>query len=145
MPEGWRVPISEEVKQDWRNDKHHRYLSIKADFNWDGIDDEAILLIRQKGKGIALFTFISEGAQFKTYILDELEDAGWLDVMGINVVEKGIYKTACGKEYFECKPGEPEDLVLKYPCIDYFKVESANSYFYWDQNKYKFNRIWISD
>jgi len=65
--------------------------------------------------------------------------------MGVDIVKPGHYKTACGKGYFECEKGEPEVLKLKQPAIDYFRFESANSFFFWDCNTNSFKRIWISD
>jgi hypothetical protein len=65
--------------------------------------------------------------------------------MGIDTVTTGDYKTACGKGYWECKKSEPEILNLKHVAINYFKFESANSFFYWDDKTGSFKRIWISD
>jgi len=145
IPAGWRAPMPKELNQEWRKDKPHHFWAIKADFNGDGIEDEAKLLVKQKGRGAALFAFVSQGKSYKTYLLDEPDEVGWLEVMGIDVVEKGKYETACGKGYVDCKPGEPEQITLKNPGIDYFKEGSANSFFYWDDKKRAFNRIWISD
>jgi hypothetical protein len=121
IPDGWRTPTEKEINQDWRKEKSHHYIVVKADFNGDGIEDQARLLVRQKGQGMALFAFVSQGKSFKEYSLDELEDAGWLEVMGIDLAKKGKYKTACRKGYFYCESGEPEQINLKRPAIDYFK------------------------
>lgn len=43
-------------------------------------------------------------------------------------MDPGSCQTACGKEYFECKEGEPEVIELVYPGISYFLEESANSF-----------------
>jgi len=102
-------------------------------------------LVKQKGQGAALFAFVSQGKSFKAYLLDELEDVIWLDVMGIDLAKKGKYVTACGKGYFECEAADPRKIILKRPGIDYFKEGSANSFIYWDDKKRAFKRIWISD
>jgi hypothetical protein len=144
LPEGWRIPSKEETSQAWRNEKPHRYLVIKTDFNDDGILDEARLLMSKNDSGIALFAFVSQGKGFKSFLLDKLSPK-YIQVMGIDLVEKGKYKTACGKGYFDCAAGEPEELSLELPSINYFKSESANSIFYWDEKTKQFKRIWISD
>lgn len=144
IPDGWRTPTREESNQDWRNDKPDRYLSIKADFNGDGITDEAKLLMENNGSRMALFAFISQGNGIKSFQLDSL-DSEYIASMGISIVGKGKYKTACGKGYFNCKPGEPEEIRITLPSIDFFKTESANSYFYWDTKTKQFKKIWISD
>lgn len=78
-------------------------------------------------------------------MLDELEDVGWLEVMGIDLAPKGKHTTACGKGYFDCDPGEPKQVTLTWPSINYFKEESASSFFYWHEKSKKFKRVWISD
>jgi len=62
--------------------------------------------------------------------------------MGIEKASPGKYGTACGKGYFEYTD-EPPEIALKYDAIDYFKYESANSFFIWEGNGFK--RVWISD
>lgn len=65
--------------------------------------------------------------------------------MGIDVAKPGEYKTACGKGYFACKKGESKILKLNRPAIDYFKLGSASSFFFWNDKTNSFKRIWISD
>jgi len=77
--------------------------------------------------------------------LDEFDDKAWITVMGVTIAKPGKYKTACGKGYFECEKGEPAELNLKLPAIDYFKEGSANSFFIWDKKAKQFKRIWMSD
>jgi hypothetical protein len=81
-PIGWRAPTGKETNQNWRKGRSHHYIVDKADFNGDGTEDEARLLVRQKVQGMALFAFVSQGKSFEIYLLEELREAGWLDVMG---------------------------------------------------------------
>ncbi len=148
LPEGWRLPTKAETTQgqEWRDEDAGRYLSFSADFNGDGVMDQALLLIRDHPPGLGLFASVSQkGGQKKIYLLDEINDSAYLAVMGISIVEPGRYKTACGKGYFECQKGEPEEIQLRYPSINYFKEGSANSFFYWEDDTNKFRRIWMSD
>jgi len=64
--------------------------------------------------------------------------------MGVDVVKPGKYETACGKGYWECEKGEPKILELKRPAINYFKLASANSFFFLDDKSNSFKRNWIS-
>jgi hypothetical protein len=74
------------------------------------------------------------------------EDARFvLGVMGIVVLRAGPHKTACGKGYFECDPGEPKMLKLKWDGIDYFKDGSADSVYYLPRLGADFRRVWLSD
>jgi len=45
----------------------------------------------------------------------------------------------------DCEPDEPEKLRLTMPALDFFAFESANSFFWWDENLQTFIRTWISD
>ncbi|MDP2277699.1 MAG: hypothetical protein Q8K51_05690 [Nitrospirota bacterium] len=142
----WRTPTKSELAHDldWRKEDPNLYLKAKADFDGDGKEDTASLLINDKKNKMGLFVELSSrpGKRIK---LDEIEDKSWIEVMGITVAKPGNYKTACGKGYFDCEKGEPEALNLKLPAIDYFKEGSANSFFIWDKKTKQFQRIWMSD
>jgi hypothetical protein len=143
---GWRKPENKELGNDysWRKEDPNLYLTAKADFDDDGKEDMAFLLINVKQNKMGLFVELTSrpGKKMK---LDESDDKSWIEVMGIAVAKPGKYKTACGKGYFDCEKGEPKELSLKLTAIDYFKEGSANSFFIWDTKKKKFNRIWMSD
>jgi hypothetical protein len=145
LPAGWRYPLPNEVSQDWRDSSSHRFLRVSADFNGDGVTDEANLLVKEEGLEVALFARVSAGGANHVIMLDELDGLKGFWSMGIELVAPGEYETACGKGYWECESGEPEVLMLKNPAIDYFASESANSFFAWDVDTQSFQRIWISD
>jgi len=142
----WRAPSGNEANDEWRTDATEKNLVAKGDFNGDGILDTAKLLIRKDGLAFGLFVFLSQGnATVKPYLLNEDNDVRHLHGMGIEKVSPGVYKTACGKGYWECKPKEEPEVSIPYDAVNYFKVESANSYYYWDKQHSNFIRIWISD
>lgn len=146
LTQGWRSPSNEELKDAWRNESENRYTIVKGDFNGDGILDEAKLLVRKDGTGFGVFAFVSQkGNSFKIYQLDEMKDAKFIQAMGIKKAAPGSYKTACGKGYWDCQKDEVPEITIKNEAIDYFKTESANSFFYWDNKANSFKRIWISD
>lgn len=146
IPQGWRAPISSELGDDWRKKEAERYLVVKGDFNGDRVIDEARLFVREDGSGLGLFGFVSEkNRTIKTYLLDEMKGSGSIHAMGIKKVSPGSYKTACGKGYWACRKDEVPEIQLQHDAMDYFKTESANSFFYWDAQASAFKRIWISD
>lgn len=151
LPEGWRLPTAEELSSEAnRKDSPTKYAKVIADFNGDGINDEAFLLKSTKFSGEGLFVRLSDGQKgfkwMKLDVIDWGEEYPKVNLsMGISVAKPGAYKTACGKGYFECKEGEPEVLKLRQPAIDYFRFESANSFFVWDEKTKSFKRIWMSD
>jgi len=143
LPEGWREFTAEDPynQLEWREEDPDRYLRVVADFDGNGEVDEARLLVSNDGHQMALFVFLARDRGHRSILLDK----GPVANLGIARVEPGEYVTAAGKGYWEPKPGEPETVSLVNPAINYFKHESANSFFYWDESKDAFSRVWISD
>lgn len=150
LPEDWRFPTERELSYVSRKDSPTRYARATADFNGDGNSDEAFLLKSTTFSGEGLFVRLStKQGDFRWIKLDVID---WgkqypnVDLsMGVDIAKPGEYKTACGKGYFECNEGEPKVLKLLRPAIDYFRFESANSFFVWDEKAASFKRIWMSD
>ncbi len=151
LPNGWRYPSVEELSDEpERGDSSTKYIKVVADFNGDNTNDAAYLLKSTTFSGEGLFVQISDHQKGFTWLTLATIDWGneYPKVnlsMGIDIANPGEYQTACGKGYFDCEEGEPEVIKLKLPGIDYFKFESANSFFYWDEQAKNFKRIWISD
>jgi hypothetical protein len=143
----WRTQSHAEMKSnelDWRKKDPNLFLKVTADFDGDGIEDTATILINDKENKMGLFAALSSqpGKRIK---LVEFDSKSWSEVMGIAVAEPGTYKTACGKGFWDCKADESAVLKLHRPAINLFKIESANSFFIWNPKTKNFNRIWISD
>lgn len=146
MPSEWRAPTALELNDAWRNKDPNRYSLVKGDFNGDGVEDVAMLLVSLQRHEVGLFVFLAKkNRAYKAYRLDVIKDTNNLRVMGIAKVSPGSYKSACGKGYWDCKQGEPPVLSVKQEAIDFFKMESANSYFCWDGKKSSFQRVRMSD
>lgn len=146
LPQGWRYPSDSEIADKWREQDNDKYILVNGDFNGDGNPDEARILARKDGRGIGLFVFLGQkGQKYKSYLLNEMEDKDSIHAMGVRKVLPGRYRTACGKGYWACEKDEPSEISTRYDAIDYFKVESASSYFYWDSKAKAFKRVWISD
>lgn len=150
LPSGWRFPIEKELSYESRKDSPTKYTRVIADFNGDGINDEAFLLKSTKFSGEGLFVRLSNKENVFRWI--ELDVIDWgkkysnVDLsMGVDIAKPGEYKTACGKGYFECNEDEPKVLKVRRPAIDYFRFESANSFFLWNEKTAIFERIWMSD
>ncbi len=126
----------------WRQSDKALYLTAKADFDGDGKQDTVRLLINDKKNKIGLFVELSSKPD-ETQLAEDDKTA--IQVMGVTIAMPGKYKTACGKEYWACEKNEPAALNLKYPAIDYFKKESANSFFIWNKKAKQFERVWMSD
>jgi hypothetical protein len=148
VAEGWRLPTKTEISGNWKafaKQDHPAHLA-QADFNGDGIQDVAYIAFSNDGQKWALFANMSStSGEFEIFKLDENGKNIPPQAMGIGIAKPGKYKTACGKGYWNCEPGEPTELVLHLPGIDYFHFESANSFIWWDSRSKKFVRTWMSD
>jgi hypothetical protein len=144
IPHGWRAPKSQEIAYEgatWRNEKPNKFLEAQADFDSDGKNDDAKLLVSSNGEEYALFVFLGSG---KTVRLAQ-EKTVHLQVMGIDLLQPGAHKTACGKGYWECKKGEPETLHLGTHGLLYFRPEGAASVYVWSSSAKGFYQVWLSD
>jgi len=143
----WRAPDEAELGQNssWRKESPDLYLMAKADFDGDGKEDVACLLVNDKKDKMGLFVILSSRKKAEPLLLEEMDHKNTIEIMGIEVAKTGTYKTACGKGYWTCKKGEVPRIRLHRPAIDFFRFESANSYFIWRASKKKFERIWMSD
>ena len=134
-PAGWRLPTEADYSGDWlafRQDVPTPF-HVEADFNGDGVRDDAWILLRSTGVGWRVVARVSQkGAAARTCDLVEPDGDASAQYHGIALVKPGRYETACGKGYFECETGEPEVLDLKRPAIEFFKYESASSIFFWE-------------
>ena len=146
-PKGYRFPSERDMTGDWRDirDAVPRPYHVRADFNGDALVDDAWILLRTDGGGGGLFVFMGMKSGDPQIVTLETDAEMVPQNMGVAVVERGKYETACGKRYWDCQCDEPRWLDLKLPAVDYFQSESANSYFWWDSRSNRFRRTWMSD
>ncbi len=148
LPEGYRYPTDADRSGDWETFQSEIPIPFRteADFNGDGLPDEAWILLRESAKGWGLFVFLGQrDGELVVHKLEEGRGDSPAQRFGLGVVEPGQYETACGKGYWDCKPDEPEKLTLVLPGLDFFAFESANSFFWWNAKSNAFERTWMSD
>lgn len=145
----WRFPDDADITYDWEiyRQDGSEFFTVTEDFNGDHKQDEAWFLIKNDDSEWGLFVFLD--AHSKDPEIVELDRTKMSECppqcMGIALAPWGYQVTLCGKDYFECDLSEPKIINLKLPAIDYFRFESANSYFAWNKELDSFERIWISD
>jgi len=148
LPEGWRLPGQADVSGGWAEFREgdRRPYHAQADFNGDGVIDDAYIAFSTGGPSWALFVNLnSRRGQPKIIKLAEDSGTNLPQNMGVAVAKRGTYKTLCGKISRFCKGGEPPVLKLRLPAINYYLFEGANSFFWWDKQYGKFRRTWMSD
>lgn len=144
LPKGWQRPPASSTRQSFRLTNPNRFLVVTGDFNGDGVQDKAFLLVNKEATKLGFFVCLTTTKGCDWQRLEEMQ-IGFLDVMGIAKVTPGKYETACGKGYWECGKEEPKRLTTKRDSIEFFKDESASSVYVYDLKKHEFKSIATSD
>jgi hypothetical protein len=146
-PIGWRFPEEADYGGSWQAFRTAipEPFHVQADFNGDGLPDDAWILFSSLDKAWGLFVLLARQEGYpKVITLDKNPGKIRPQYTGIKIVQPGDYKTACGKGYFKCGPNQPDVLHLVLPAINYFVFEAANSFFWWDTPSASFKRTWMS-
>lgn len=144
LPVGWTKAPANLTGQKFREKDPSHFLVVKGDFNGDGVQDKAMLLVNQHTQKMGFFVCLTTATGCDWHRL-EVMDIAFLDVMGIAKVRPGEYETACGKGYWECGEDEPEKLKTKRDAVEFFKDESASSVYVYNPLKRKFVSVVTSD
>ena len=94
-----------------------KILVISGDFDGDGREDKAMLLVTADGSRYGLFVFLAERRGFRTERIFDRDVRG-LSGVSIGRVPPGQYPTLCGQGYYACAKGEDKDI---------------NPYYYWNR------------
>jgi hypothetical protein len=130
--------------QEFRRKAPNHFLVVKGDFNGDGVQDEALLLVNQRTQKMGFFVCLTTATGCDWHRLEVMEIA-FFDVMGIAKVKPGKYETACGKGYWECGKDEAERLKTKRDAVEFFKDASASSVYVYNPATHKFVSVATSD
>jgi hypothetical protein len=169
LPDGWQLPTRDIYHMKWRDKGKGKYLRVGGDFNADGLQDSALVLDGKMGKRFGLFVFLQQ--KDSTYCILKLHDtqddkklqqairnnpaqdvfSDFPKNFGIRLIAPGLYKTACGKGYYECTPEDSseiaiKEILIKSPAIEFFHYDAGgNRYFFWDNLRNRFFYSWIDD
>lgn len=152
VPEGYRLPTKADIVSDWKRFDAPNH--IKADFNGDGIEDEAYILPKKDSiAGYGVFVSLNNskvalqrGRKFQMFKLTDSDDMS-PQSFAIELAEPSneIWKSACGKGYWECEVGEPSAFKINHPSIMFCYIESACTMYMWDSKRLTFKEIKFSD
>ncbi len=142
----WRAPRPDDLGRgsEWRAKDVNRYLLVRGDFDGDGREDVARLLINDEDDEIGFFVTMG-ASKAPALLLETIRDRRMLEVLGIGLARPGTYATACGKGYWKCDKGEPPRARLENPGIDFFAHGKGNSFFIWNGKAKKFDEVLMSD
>ena len=145
VPAGWRLPNAGDRTGEWESTGVP--FHVRGDFNGDGIADEAWILFRKRSSAWAVFVFLGvvDGAPRSIKLVEELNAPAQRFVMETIRPSKIIFRTACGKGYFECARGEPSTIQFHLPSISLCLRESSCLVFVWEPKAARFQQIRMSD
>ena len=144
FPPGWRMANQSEL-----SGRSSSTTRIDADFNGDSINDTAYVLKSTdfSGEGLLVHLSSENGHQWKT-----LERINWGPdypnanlAMAVDVAEANNYLTACGKGQWQCDEYETAEFCTAFAGIWYYRFGGHKSLFYWNPEKQKFDKQWISN
>jgi hypothetical protein len=145
VPVGWRLPNAGDRTGEWEGASAP--FHIRGDFNGDGLADEAWILFRKRSNAWAVFVFLGavDGAPRSIKLIEEPNAPAQRFVLETIRPSKIVFRTACGKGYFECAEGEPSTIQFRLPSISFCLREGSCSVFVWQPNAAHFQRIRMSD
>ncbi|AOA58279.1 hypothetical protein [Acinetobacter larvae] len=145
LPDGWRLPTSEDAIDDWA--RFNSPSRVEADFNGDGKTDRAqILLKNNSSTGYRLIVDISDGDNIKRFNLDQ-NDSISAQSMAIELLDPSneVWDSACEKGYWECQQNEIRKFKISKPSIQFCYIESACVIYMWSDRNKNFTKIPLSD
>ncbi len=142
LPEGWRKPMPSEANEAWRRKSRTGFLVVRGDFDGDGKQDVAELLVNDSGREFALFVRLS--SQHEAWQSIHGGRAPLAD-FGIRLVRPGKRDTLCGDDPSVCAPDTAKSLDLANSAIEFFTYGEASSIFYWDKTAKRFRAAPMGD
>ena len=151
VPEGYRLPTKNDIFGDWERFDAPNHL--KADFNSDGIEDEAYILPR-KGSDVGYGAFVSmskvnkniqAGHEFQMFKLIYGDISPQSFAIELAEPSNETWKTACGKGYWDCGIDEPDEIKITRPSIMFCYIESACEIYLLGEDRESFKKIALSD
>ena len=141
LPAGWRKATPTEAIGLWRKKSPSRFLVVRGDFDGDGRDDVAELLVSDSGKSFGLLVWLSSQRRWQSI---HGADAS-LGNLGISLVLPKKFDTLCADDPSMCAPSAPATVDLKNKAIEFFAWGEASSVFYWDPSAQAFRNAPMSD
>ena len=144
FPNGWRLASNTELSAG-----NSQQTQINSDFNGDGISDSAFVLKSTEFSGEGLLVKLSGDSGPKWQILEKIH---WGPdypnarlAMSIDLADAGNYLTACGKGQWQCDQYETAEFGTANPGIWYYRLGGHKAMFYWNSEKQKFDKQWMSN
>src|SRR5690554_6748516 len=118
IPEGWRIPNKSDISGNWERFQKEDYIPYHFvyDFDQNGITDEAWILIKNDESSFGVWVLSKTEDSQNNYPIIEFEmPLNKPQSLGISITNTGTFKTACGKEYYDCTTNKPPHIVVTTP------------------------------
>lgn len=112
-----------------------------GDFNGDGKEDFAYILVANADGARALYAFLSVGEGYEARRLA----GGFGAYMGLATRGPGTYATAAARGIGLDSPDDALAFEAAYQAVDFFQSEGGASCFVWNAGTQSFDRYWTSD
>jgi len=143
-PDGWRFPTEADFSRSWAEyrDRFPTPFHVSADFNGDGLIDDAWILIREKGVGFGLFVFLGrkDGRSRVIEVFSHLECCAQFYALAL--ASPGRLSAVCGDE---CSPDKRKSVLLKNPGFEFITLGTASGLYYWSPSANHFRSIPVAD
>ena len=142
IPSEWRMPNEIELGDDWREGIYKNAVVV-GDFNGDGLNDGAYLVVSSDGLLEGLLAFIKLESEVRWFELSKSKFSGKV-FMGLDKYLPGKYKVIC-ETHTECEENLKKEIPIKSDSFSFYRPGSASSIFVWNEESAAFDRIWESD
>jgi len=145
-PAGWRFPTEADMKGNWLEYRElfPKPYHTRADFNGDGILDDAWILISRDGTGSGAFVFLSRKQGGFSTITIFSDDRSPAQGYAVAAVPPGKHSTFCGR-VGECEKGEPKSVTLLYAGFELHTLGTAAGLYYWNRKTRSFSSVTTAD
>jgi hypothetical protein len=144
-PPGWRFPAASDRTGDWEGPDAP--FHIRGDFNGNGLADEAWILFRNDSQSWAVFVFLHTAQGTPRTIRLTEEQSAPAQRFALETIRPSatVFRTACGKGYFQCAQGEPLTIQFRLPSISVCLRESSCSVYVWQPHSARFQQVRMRD
>ena len=149
LPDGWRLPSTDELSNTDRNGSVSRFSVVVGDFNGDGESDQAFLLVNTKDNMQGLWVYLSRGHDRYFWIpLNMIRSPGTTSEtikMSVDLLHPGVQDYECIDGDAHCDIHSRKSMTLDLPAVLYFRPTHERSFFYWDRRTSHFRQVWINE
>jgi hypothetical protein len=141
IPEGWRLPSSEELKAAWRADRPDQAAEVYADLDGDKAPDLALLAVAKDRNVEGLLVWLSSDRRWR--VLDKGESNPPV-FMGLELIKPGKLRVLC-ETGEKCASDGKREITLRTSALSYYRPASAGYVYIFSTKKREFIRRSDSD